>query len=249
MAEAIKPSGAGAVMAAHAPAVVEGDDAEAALYRRLEFFPTPPWAARAGAELILKLDPGDWICWEPACGKGHMVHGLADYFRLVGCSDVHPYGYGAQFDFLGEASDAWPSHDGRWDWIVTNPPFGVAAEFVRLGLQRARRGVAILARAAFFESAGRYELFHGDAPLTVFAPFFERVPMALGKWDPKGSTATAYAWFVWRKPELSAGGATVCMSPRAIGIPPGTRARLTRPIDAQLFGSAGAAPLFDEARP
>ena len=47
----------------------------------LDFFPTPPWAARAGGELIQRLDPGAWNCWEPACGQGHMAHGLLDYFE------------------------------------------------------------------------------------------------------------------------------------------------------------------------
>jgi hypothetical protein len=37
-----------AVMAARAPDQVEADDARTALYRKLEYFPTPPWAARPG---------------------------------------------------------------------------------------------------------------------------------------------------------------------------------------------------------
>jgi hypothetical protein len=57
----------------------------------LDYFPTPPWAARAGAELIKRLDPAARSCWEPACGQGHMAHGLADYFaevRLPTCSTM-----------------------------------------------------------------------------------------------------------------------------------------------------------------
>ena len=36
----------------------------------LDYFPTPPWAARAGGELIRRLDPPARTCWEPACGDG-----------------------------------------------------------------------------------------------------------------------------------------------------------------------------------
>lgn len=246
-----RPKGAGAVMAAHAPAVVEADDTQTALYRALQFFPTPPWAARAGGELIQRLDPGPWTCWEPACGRGHMAHGLTDYFpEGVGASDIHDHGYGAVIDFLDPALESWPASFAP-DFVVSNPPFDQAAAFVARGLARARRGVAMLCRLAWFESAGRYDLFFGDQPLAVFAPFFERVPMTLGVWDPKASTATAYAWFVWFTPDatpawlnaLRASGAASCVT---VPIGPGTKARLTRASDARLFGKAQPAPLFHQ---
>lgn len=233
MSEFNRPTGAGAVMADRARGEVEGDDAQTALYRALEFFPTPVWAARVGGELIQQLDPGRWICWEPACGQAHMAHGLADHFVHIWASDIHDHGEGEVRDFLDE-SDAGPT----CDWIVTNPPFAKAADFVRLGLKRARRGVAILARLSFLESAGRYPLFFGETRLTAFAPFFERVPMTLGRWDPQASTATAYAWFVWMVHAPWTGA-------RVIPIPPGTRERLTRPDDARLFAAKAATPLFD----
>jgi hypothetical protein len=238
----MKPSGAGAVMADRARGEVAGDDARTALYRRLEFFPTPPWAARAGGELIKRLDPLAETCWEPACGEGHMAYGLADYFHQVEATDVHDHGFGwSCVDFL--APDASPDAfriAGDVDWIVTNPPFATAAQFVRLGLSRARRGVAILARASFMESAGRYPLFFGDQPLSVYAPFFERVPMQLGRWEPGGSTATAYAWFVWDKAVM-----LQRFAPRVHAIAPGTRERLSRPEDARRFAPAASAPLLD----
>lgn len=195
---------------------LDGEMEETALYRSLSFFPTAPWAARAGAEVIEGeigcLD--QHTCWEPAAGRGHMAHGLKDYFRYVWRTDIHDYdGYGA-LDFLtaGEPTE-------RPDWIVTNPPFPLAADFVRRGLEIATQGVAVLARLAFLESAGRYDLM---SRLTVLAPFSERVPMQLGSWDPDLSTATAYAWFVWRK--------DVPRQPVHM-IAPGTKARLTRPSD------------------
>lgn len=171
---------------------LDHEDPLSAIYRALDYFPTPPWAARAGAELIQRIDPGTWRACEPACGEGHMAHGLGDYFAEVEAFDVYPHGYGGLADFLLD-----PIGQGA-DWIVTNPPFGLTADFVRLALQRARRGVAILQRTTFFETIGRYPLFYGGQPMAVFSPFAERVPMTLGYWDPEASGQTPYAWYVCR---------------------------------------------------
>ncbi len=246
----MKPAGHTAVMADHARGDVAGDDARQALFRKLEYFPTPPWAARAGGELIQALDPGDWFIWEPACGQGHMADGLADFFNPLRATDIHDHGGAWQclppLDFLSSAADSFDDAD----WIVTNPPFGLAAAFVEAGLRRARRGVAILARATFYESAGRYDLFHGSRPCGVKGQFFERVPMQLGVWDPRGSTATAYAWFLWFQPSaepawVTALRATMPGALATIGIKPGAKARLSRPDDARRFGVPSASPLFE----
>jgi hypothetical protein len=266
----LKPSGHTAVMADKARGEVAGDDAVSRGHRAREFFPTPPWAARAGGELINAIDPPPegtkWWAWEPACGEGHMAHGLTDYFAHVHATDIHDYSslgasapggselqHGPPLDFLDPAADLVDNAD----WIVTNPPFGLAGEFVRAGLRRARRGVAILARTALLESAARYPLFfgaggiNGTASLYAIAPFFERVPMTLGRWDPKASTATAYAWFVWMQPGAASDMAfqtrrLLALRPEVWPIAPGTRERLSRPEDARRFGARGAAPLFDD---
>lgn len=230
----ILPEGAGAVMAGRAPAAVDGDDARAALHRRLDYFPTPPWAARAGGELIHFADPAARTVWEPACGEGHMAAALGETFDVF-ASDVHPFGYGEVTDFLDDEVESWAGDAP--DWIVTNPPFHTAGVFVRLGLRRARRGVALLLRLAFLEGGRRYGLFYGAEPLTLCAVFAERVPMTLGRWDPKAASATAYAWFLWRKGSSG--------EPRLLGIPPGTRERLTRPDDAHRFGWRSEAGLLD----
>ena len=183
----------------------------------IDFFPTPPWAARAGAELILELDPraADGVWWEPACGAGHMAHGLAPYCRRLFASDLCDYTGNALFDFA--QADTQPPVAA--DWIVSNPPFTKAEDFIRLGLARARRGVALLMRAAILESEGRYPLLTRDCPLTVFAPFSERVPMVKGRWDPAKSSASFYAWFIFRRTRGP-------MRPPVVRfIPPGTRTR------------------------
>jgi hypothetical protein len=254
-----RPSGRTAVMAEHAPAEVEADSPLRRLQRQLQYFPTPPWAARAGGELITDLDPGDWWAWEPACGEGHMAQGLGDYFPKVHATDIHDHGWagrhGEPLDFLSAGADAFD----QADWIITNPPFSLGADFVETGLRRARRGVAILCRLGWFDTEGRYPLFFGPrSRCDIKATFFERPGMQLGSWDPKLSTATAYAWFIWFKPwarpewlrqlQIAAdreapGGFGV--GPLDLGIPPGTKARLTRPDDARRFGVKSETPLFD----
>jgi hypothetical protein len=223
-------------MAARAHGEVPGDDACASLYRTLDYFPTPPWAARAGGELIRFLDPEARSIWEPACGEGHMAAALAECFD-VQASDIHPFGYGVTGDFLDDQVHAGPC---AYDWIVTNPPFNRAAEFARLGLARARRGVALLLRLQSLEGVSRHRLLHGPEPLTVCAVFAERVPMTLGRWDPKAASATAYAWFIWMK-----GGGPWSPFPRLMSVPPGSRDRLTRPDDAARFGWKAEAGLIE----
>jgi hypothetical protein len=228
----MRPSGASAVMAERRSGMSDA---------RLDYFPTPPWAARAGGELIRRLDPEASSVWEPACGGGHMVHGLRDYFNHWRASDVHAYGNHELLDFLDPGAVAGAPDADRWDWIVTNPPFVAGEAFVRAAWPLARRGVAMLLRLSFLEGAARHRLLYEDFPLTVCAPFAERVPMVAGRWDPAASSATAYAWFVWCK-----AGPWAKLAGSLQPIAPGAKARLTRPDDAIRFGVAAETPLFDE---
>lgn len=163
----------------------------------LDYFPTPPWATRALCEWIASRVGRfhmreNLTAWEPACGEGHMARPLAEYFRNVGASDIHPYGYGDVCDFLKSSQDLS-------DWIITNPPFRLAEKFVEKALSHKPSGVAVLVRTAFLESVGRYESLFKPHPPSAVLQFSERVPMHKGKLTATGSTATAYCWVVWRK--------------------------------------------------
>jgi hypothetical protein len=176
-------------------------------------FPTPPWATRALIEHVLddKNSISALRCLEPACGAGHMAKVLKTYFANVICSDAYDYGYGAVHDFLKA-----PYRETEFDWIITNPPFRLAEQFVLHAMSIARIGVAILARTVFLESVGRYESIYSACPPTKFAQFVERVPMVKGRLDIRATTATGYAWFVWEK--------DVTTVPRLMWIPPCRRA-------------------------
>ncbi|GAA0589026.1 hypothetical protein GCM10008943_00090 [Paenochrobactrum glaciei] len=159
-------------------------------------FPTPPWATRGLIEHVIGdvEDLRSLTCLEPACGRGYMTRPLSEYFGRVDSADAHDYGYAPIRDFL-----TYPYEAQSHDWVITNPPFRLAEEFVERALVVARKGVAILARTVFLESVGRYNGIFKDMPPSKFAQFTERVPMVKGRVDPKASTATGYAWFVWEK--------------------------------------------------
>jgi hypothetical protein len=164
----------------------------------LDYFPTPPWATRALLEHVIW--PYIWhgglkdrTCLEPACGGGHMARVLKEYFGTVLSSDIHDYGQKEVRDFLEINEPLYEYH-----WIITNPPFNLAEDFVLKALTMARAGVAMLVRTNFLEGVGRYERFFSKRPPAIVAPFVERVPMVKGRVDPNASTATSYAWFVWR---------------------------------------------------
>ena len=213
------PNGSTAVMARR----VEPPDS-------LDFFPTPPWATRALLEHVIPEAGG--TAWEPAAGQGHMADVLKERFRVVWRSDVHDYGgLDAVGSFTGVGPDVLPSPDPAPNWIITNPPFNLALEFVERALDTAHDGVAVLLRSTWLESVERYErLFSTRAPAIV-APFVERVPMVKGRWDPSASSATAYTWFVWEVPFRT--------TTQLKWIPPGCRRGLTKDSDIKRFASRG----------
>lgn len=157
----------------------------------LDDFPTPPWAVRAFCEWLNPCD--DATVWEPAANRGYMVKGLQGYFGTVYASDIHDYGAGfPQNDFLfpGESLH-------RPQWIITNPPFRLAEQFVERALDIATGGVAVIARSVWAEGIGRYENLFKPHPPAWVLQHVERVPMVKGRYDPKASSATGYSWFVW----------------------------------------------------
>lgn len=222
----MKPDGGMAVMAAR-------QSEKAAL----DLFPTPPWATRAllydviGAEALRHS-----VVWEPAAGLGTMSEVLAEFASTVIASDVHDYGKGHLVgSFVGEGPDVI-ALDSRPDWIITNPPFNLALPFALRALDSNRKGVALLVRSVWAEGGERYgELFSRRAP-HIIAQFCERVPMVAGRWDPKATTATSYAWFVWdfRNPPDEP-------RTRFKWIPPGTRVKRSRADDIARFATLDAA--------
>lgn len=176
----------------------------------LDYYPTPPFATRALCEFLAgQGEPlGAQSCWEPACGEMHMAAPLVEYFAEVRATDVHRYSpeHGI-CDFLFDGRSYDPV-----SWVITNPPFLVASQFIETAIGVAKRGAAMLVRTAFTEGDERYRSLFSRMPPAYVLQFVERVPMLRGRLiqsgapDPfnvkdgepqKAGSATAYCWLVW----------------------------------------------------
>jgi hypothetical protein len=207
----------------------------------LDDFPTPPWACRAMLDRSgIAAEAATMSAWEPAANRGALVGPLREAFRRVVATDIADYGAGwPQHDFLMPFT---PDSDD-FDWIITNPPYRLGAQFIHRALDAARVGVAVITRTAFLEGQDRFETLYASRPPTQVLIHTERVVMHKAKlldpdipiWMPeanegdgawrKPSTATSYAWLIWRH------GAD---RQPIDWIPPGVRARHTRPGDYEI---------------
>jgi hypothetical protein len=185
----------------------------------LDYFPTPPWATRALCEWLNDAPESpvaaclaDMDAWDPACGEMHMANPLGEYFGHVRATDIFRYtdDHGV-WNFIGDSRPPF----APVDWIITNPPFIHAAEFICRALANANVGVAMLCRSTFAESETRWrDLWQYIRRRPAYElQFAERVVCLRDRLiranapDPfnldanavprKASTATSYSWLVW----------------------------------------------------
>lgn len=153
-----------------------------------DFYPTWPGATEA----LLAVESFDGPIWEPACGKGDMSAVLVSAGHDVVSTDLIDRGYGeSRVDFLLE-------HRPRAPNIITNPPFGLAKEFVDHALVLTTGKVAMFLRLAFLESIER-GLWFPTTPLARVYVMSRRVPMQRGRLKQAGDGhgSIAFAWFIW----------------------------------------------------
>lgn len=90
--------------------------------------------------------------------------------------------------------------DGDFDFVIGNPPYRQAEEFIRMGLEILKnRGYLIyLLRLAFLEGQKRAKGLYKEFPLwTIYV--LPRRPSFYTRLGKKTTDATAYGAFVWRK--------------------------------------------------
>ena len=162
-----------------------------------DYFPT---AAPITEALMPYLgDVSNKTCLEPAAGGGHMVDVLEKYFKHVVAADLHdPEGRGwGGCDFLMEDP---PALYDRFDWLITNPPFKLARQFMKRAPEFAHN-YAFLGRLQLLESASRYQDVWSVNPPSIVAVFVSRINFAKNRLPTPddGGSPVCYAWFIWHK--------------------------------------------------
>lgn len=153
-----------------------------------DFYPTWPGATTA----LLTVEKFDGPIWECAAGEGDMSRVLEASGYDVISTDLVDRGYcDARIDFLME-------HQARAPNVVTNPPFGLAREFVDRALELTSGKVAMFLRLAFLEGLSRGQWLP-NTPLARVWIMSRRVPMQRGRISQAGDGhgVLAFAWFVW----------------------------------------------------
>lgn len=148
-----------------------------------DMYETPSWCVEVLIpEIVWGFEPD---ILEPAAGNGAIVEVLQ--------RDVYPNIYRGDIttgqDFLDDQST------GRYDFIVTNPPYSLAQSFVDKALHIANC-VIMLPPFGLYGSLERHDWWIQHEPTAQFT--LSRRPMFAknkdGKW---GTDSETYAWLVW----------------------------------------------------
>ncbi len=177
----------------------------------LDYYATPPEEV---TNILQELNLPKNRCFnilEPSCGGGHMVEGILNYFDNVNiyATDIKQrenkyidshmeksvtYQYGKDYDFL---SENYP-YDVA-DIVIMNPPFKTIEPFLIRSLEIAEKGVIMFARLQFLEGQHRYDSILKENPFTDMYVYVDRIQCWKDGVKPEGSSAQAYAWFIWDK--------------------------------------------------
>ena len=152
--------------------------------RKSDFYETPYSITRK----FLSVEEFDYdltIC-EPACGAGAIVKVLKENTDNVVAYDVEK-------NFLTETK--------QYEYIITNPPFSIAQEFILKAKQVAKKKFAFLLPLSYLHGKKRYDEIYSDREYPLKKVYvFTRYPM-LGealREDGKYNTGMmVYAWYVW----------------------------------------------------
>lgn len=157
-----------------------------------DYYATNPLAA----ELLCNEIQFHENIWEPAVGEGHLAEVFKKRGYKVRASDLIDRGY-----INTETIDFLTYTDNYNGDIITNPPYKYAQEFVEKALSIINDGnyVAMFLKLQFLEGKKRRELFDKFPPKTVYVASGRLLCAMNGDFEKYGSSAVAYAWFVWEK--------------------------------------------------
>lgn len=126
-----------------------------------DFYPTPPECTHALLWFLeqKKLIHRRSLIWEPACGSGSMVNVIKARGYDCLSSDIDK-----GTDFLSNTATA--EYERSCDWIITNPPFSIAKEFI-IRAKQTQKPFAFLLKSQYWHSSKRLELFRRYQPTYI----------------------------------------------------------------------------------
>lgn len=154
-----------------------------------DYYATDPKAVR----LLLAEEHFTQSVLECCCGEGHISKELEKANYNVTSIDLYDRGYGEVKDFFSLTN--WGAD------IVSNPPYKNALEFVKHSLKIIPEGnkVAFLLRLQFLEGKERGEFYKENPPKVIYVARGRLKCAKNGDFEVMGSSAQAYAWFIWEK--------------------------------------------------
>ena len=162
-----------------------------------DYYATQPSSVE---DLLLKENVHGRVL-EPCVGGGHIADVLKTVADRVDCTDLVDRGYDGTvvLDFLEQ------NVSPVYDWVVTNPPYKLAQDFIEQSLRATKDGghVAMFLKIQFLEGNKRKLFFEDTPPKTVYVFSKRQNPLRNGEpLDEKGkpwSSTMCFAWFVWGK--------------------------------------------------
>ena len=124
--------------------------------------------------------------WEPAIGSGAIADVMLDRGYRIRGSDLYPQAsILPSIDFLQSSCEC--------DWIITNPPFSKATEFITHALELGKP-CAFLLKSQFWHAKSRLDLYRENPPSYVL-PLTWRPDFLYGA--KSGSPTMECLWTVW----------------------------------------------------
>ena len=155
--------------------------------KKHDFYPTPSWAT----EKLLEQFPMAGVIGEPCTGAGDVANVLRRHGE-VWTNDIDRSHVADSYHDLADP-DSW-ARLPDCDWIVTNPPFNIAAAIVPAAHEKARLGVAMLLRLSYLEPCqNRAQWLAGHPPTTLLV-----IPRISFTGDGKTDNCPT-AWMIWDK--------------------------------------------------
>lgn len=136
---------------------------------------------------------------EPCCGEGHISKVIQDVLpnSQIESTDLIDRGFGiGGVDFLEK------QYNKKYDYIVTNPPYKLAQEFVEKSLSITNKKVAMFLKIQFLEGIGRYNMFKNTSLKVIHVFSGRQDPWRDGKTlnpetGKKWGSTMCFAWFIW----------------------------------------------------